>query len=224
MLFTLRHTNLICERIEKLGHKPADFQLRNRGNQSDLVHPASKSEFSVWRPDSRQLGLYNVRLIVGGAETGFLEGVTFGSVLANLGSWLPDVDYQSTARDLWAELREAPEVMAAAQGADASNEPFTADEQAEIIRQLDEIKQPIKDRFDLNDRQMAALNQRVDEVKEEVKHQGRRTFLYTFYGAMMSTFMTDEVPAPAVQAVVITVLHGIGHLFGLGGGPPIITS
>lgn len=219
----MRQRNKLFEKITDCGYNPADFHLRDRGsNRVDLVHPASDSVYNVWRPDASQLGLYNLRLDVGGAETGLLEAVTFGSVVANLGSWLPDVEYQSTARDLWAELREAPEVMAAAQSADASNEPFTADEQAEIIRQLDEVKQLVKDRFDLNDRQIAAVNQRVDEVKEEVKHQGRRTFLYTFYGAMMSTFMTDEVPAPVVQAAVITVLHGIAHLFGIGGPPPVI--
>ena len=147
--------------------------------------------YNVWRPDASQLGLYNLRLDVGGAETGLLEAVTFGSVVANR---LVAADVDHTAPDMWEELRHVPEIMAAAQAADASNAPFTADEQAEIILQLDQIKLVINDRFDLTDRQMAALSQAVDEVKEEVKHQGRRTWLYTFYGAVMSTFMTDEIP------------------------------
>jgi hypothetical protein len=36
-----------------------------------------------------------------------------------------------------------------AQAADATNEPFTAEEQADIARSLDEVKQLVRDRFDL---------------------------------------------------------------------------
>jgi hypothetical protein len=40
----------------------------------------------------------------------------------------------------------------------------------------------------------------------------------------MSTFITDAVPANVIQTVLITVLHGIAHIFGFGGPPPIITT
>ena len=41
-----------------------------------------------------------------------------------------------------------------------------------------------------------------------------------FYGAVMSTFITDAVPATVIQTVLSTVVHGIAHIFG--GPPPII--
>jgi len=40
----------------------------------------------------------------------------------------------------------------------------------------------------------------------------------------MSTFMTDEIPPHVVQTIVSTVVHGISHLFGFGGPPPIIST
>lgn len=44
-----------------------------------------------------------------------------------------------------------------------------------------------------------------------------------FYGGVMGTFMTDAVPPGVIQTVLTTVLHGIGHILGFGGPPPIIS-
>jgi hypothetical protein len=41
---------------------------------------------------------------------------------------------------------------------------------------------------------------------------------------MMSTFMTDAIPPHVIQTILVTVLHGIGHLFGVGGPPPMIST
>jgi hypothetical protein len=144
--------------------------------------------------------------------------------MASLAAWAREVVYESGTPDFWTELQQVPEIMATAQAADASNAPFTPGEQAEISRRLDEIKNLVREKFDLTDEQLATMDQRLDEVKEEAKHQGRKTWLYTFYGAVMSTFMTDEIPPHVIQTIVTTVLHGIGHIFGIGGPPPIIST
>ena len=114
--------------------------------------------------------------------------------------------------------------MATSQSADASNAPFTPDEQAEISNRLDEVKQLVREKFELTDEQLAAIDQRLDDAEEAARHSDRKTWLYTFYGAVMSTFMTDEIPPQVIQTVVSTVLHGIAHLFGIGGPPPVITT
>lgn len=44
-----------------------------------------------------------------------------------------------------------------------------------------------------------------------------------FYGGVMSTLMTDAVPPSVIQTVLTTVVHGIAHIFGIGGPPPVIT-
>lgn len=63
-----------------------------------------------------------------------------------------------------------PKIMAAAQLADASNAPFTPGEQEEIASRLDEVKQLVRHQFELTSEQLAALDQRLDEVQEEAKH------------------------------------------------------
>lgn len=56
------------------------------------------------------------------------------------------------------------------------------------------------------------------------QHADRKMWLYTFYGAVMSTFMTDEIPPHVIQIIVTTIVHGIAHIFGIGGPPPIVST
>ena len=44
------------------------------------------------------------------------------------------------------------------------------------------------------------------------------------YGGLVGTFMTDAVPPSVIQTVLAAVVHGITHLFGLGGPPSMITT
>ena len=119
-------------------------------------------------------------------------------------------------------MRQAPEILAATQAADASNAPFTPDEQAEISGRLDEIKNLVRDQFELTDEQLAAIDQRLDDAEEASKRLGRKDWIMMFYGAVISTGMTEAVPPSVIQTVLTTVLHGIAHIFGIGGTPPVI--
>jgi hypothetical protein len=53
-----------------------------------------------------------------------------------------------------------PEVLTTAQAADASNAPFTADEQATISSNLGDVKQLMREQFGLTAEQLAAIDQR----------------------------------------------------------------
>ena len=78
-----------------------------------------------------------------------------------LSTWADEVRDETIGRDLWAGLRQVPQVVAASQAADASNAPFTNDEQSEISRKLDEIKKLVRARFELTDEQLATIDQRL---------------------------------------------------------------
>jgi hypothetical protein len=41
-------------------------------------------------------------------------------------------------------------------------------------------------------------------------------------GALLSLIVNDVVPAHVVQSVFSILITGIGHLFGIGGPPPVI--
>jgi hypothetical protein len=138
--------------------------------------------------------------------------------------WAAEIRYVTETTDLWAELKRVPEILAAAQAAEVSNQPFTADEQTEISRRLGEIKQLVREKFELTDDQLSAMDHTLDEVEGASKRLGRKDWLLMFYGAMMSVFLTDAVPPTVIQTALSTVVHGIAHLFGIGLPPSMITT
>jgi hypothetical protein len=226
-MLTRRQRNAIFETLAENGLDPARCDLEEFemvGQRIATVrHEASDSRFRFW-PDDDLDFRYRADIKVGSVDSDLRSSYDWDQLIDVLTTWARDVRYEIATPDLWVALREVPQVVAAVQAADASNAPFTPDEQAEIADRLEEVKQLVREQFDLTSEQSAAIDQRLDEVKEESKHQGRKAWLYTFYGAVMSTFMTDEIPPHVVQTIVSTVVHGISHLFGFGGPPPIIST
>lgn len=164
-------------------------------------------------------------MTVGDADQGSRPPCAWPELMDIFAGWAQDLRYESDdTPDLWAELQQVPDVLTAAQAAGAGNAPFTPGEQAEIARRLDEVKQLVRQNFELTEDQLAAIDQRLDDAEEAAKHTGRKAWVYMFYGAVVSTFMTDEIPPHVIQTIVTTVLHGIGHLFGVGGPPPMIST
>jgi hypothetical protein len=225
-----RQRNEIFEALKANGVDPQNCTLTLMGDdhidpiattEAEIRHKPTGSRF--WIFDDRS-GRYVAAMTVGDADRGSRPRCDWAKLLGIFAAWAGELSYETDTPDLWAELQQVHDVLTAAQAAEASNAPFTPDEQAEITRRLDEIKQLVREKFELTDDQLAAIDQRLDDAEEAAKHTGRKTWLYTFYGAVMSTFMTDEIPPHVIQTIVTTVLHGIGHLFGFGGPPPIIST
>jgi hypothetical protein len=226
-MLSRRQRNEIFETIAARGLDPASCELTDHtftiGNQAELVHRPTGSHFTTWHTPPR-LDTYNAEMVVGGADQVGCARVGWDQLMVELGTWADEVRYEMNAPDLWAELRQVPEVLAASQTTDASNAPFTPNEQSEISRRLDEIKKLVQERFELTDEQLAVIDQRLDDAEEASKRLGRKDWIMMFYGSVMSTFMTDAVPPTVIQTVLTTVLHGIAHIFGFGGAPPIIST
>ena len=153
-----------------------------------------------------------------------LTAADWNQVIECLAAWAQEVKYETDTPDFWTELRQVPEILATAQAANASNAPFTPDEQAEIAHRLDEIKQLVREQFELSADQLDAIDQKVDELKEASERLGRKDWLMILYGSLVSTFVTGAVPSGVIQTVLTTVVHGIAHIFGFGGPPPIIST
>jgi hypothetical protein len=228
--FTKRQRNELFE-VLKDDDDPAAYELRVDSltaypvdvDRLTLVHMPSDSLFEIGQTEGPDGNItYLVKTFAPDGLTVRTHESGWDEVLAEAVEWALEVKYESDMPDLWEELKRAPEILAAAQQGEIGNTSFTPDEQAEISHRLDEIKQLVRDRFELTDDQLAVIDQRLDDADEASKHSDRKTWLYTFYGAVMSTFMTDEIPPHVIQTIVTTVLHGIGHLFGIGGPPPVI--
>jgi hypothetical protein len=250
VVLTRRHRNDLFEMLATKGIDPADCELTDLGEEEreallkkvalgpippkdggHLYHLLSKSEFYFrsppWGedyPDRRFEGsdAYAVRWFVEHGPLIRIPCEHWADVLVQFGQWADEVRYIADTPDLWEELKRAPEILAATQAADASNAPFTADEQEEIGRRLDETKQLVRQQLELTGDQLAAVDQKLDELKEASKRLGRKDWATILIGGLVSTGMTDAVPPSVIQTVLSTVLHGLAHLFGIGGLPPII--
>lgn len=217
--------NEIFETISAWGLDPASCELQDLadGTQVDVLHRATQSRFSI-RNSNDQVAdaTYNAKLIISGAFFGEHRRVVWTALIEYLESWTRTVRYEDNTPDLWAELQQLPRVIATAQEADAINTPFRPSEQAEISRRLDKVKRLVRQEFELADEQLAAIDRRLDDAKEACGRLGRKDWIMLFYGAVISTAMTDSVPPGVVQTVLATVVHGIAHIFGFGGPPPVI--
>lgn len=195
-----------------------------RGTADAYVrHEVSGSSFR-FKGDSSRDGHYVASMTVGHVFLRECSSCVWNQLMENLAEWAKEVRYETDTPDLWAEFQRVPEILIVVQDARAINAPFTPAEQAQISNQFDEIKQLVREQYELTDDQLAAIDQRLDQAEEASTRLGRRDWAMMFYGGVMSTFMTDAVPPGVIQTVLITVLHGIGHIFGFGGPPPIIST
>jgi hypothetical protein len=227
VMLTTRQRNEIFETIAARGLDPASCELADRVfervSQVELDHRSTRSKFTTWHTHL-QLDKYSANVVVGGANQVGSTSLSWAQLMVKLGTWADETKYEIDTPDLWADLRRVPQVLGASQATDASNAPFTPNEQSEISRRLDEIKKLVRERFELTGEQLAVIDQRLDDAEEASKKIGRKDWVMMFYGAVMSTYMTDAVPPTVIQTVLTTVVHGIAHIFGFGAPPPIIST
>ena len=226
-----RQRNEIFEALAANGVDPQNCTLTQRRSLSEpnpgpitevvIHHKPTGSKFWIINDGS---GLYPAAMTVGDADQAFRPQCDWAETLSMIAAWAGELGYEIDTPDLWAELQQVPEILAAAQSAEGTNAPFTPDEQAAIWRRLDDVKQLVREQFELPAEQLAAIDQRLDDAGKASKRLGRKDWLMAFYGAVMSTFMTDAIPPHVIQTIVTTVLHGVGHIFGFGGPPPIIST
>lgn len=221
MELTKHQRNELFQLLDENGVDPADCDL-DTSEGGLIVHLPTESTFRLFvEPHEYQFQW----IVVDGPDSGAeVATEAWSTVLEEFKQWAEAVQYVADVPDFWEEFRQAPEALTAAQSTGASNTPFTPDEQAEISNRLDAVKQLVRKQFELTAEQLSAVDQRLDDAEEASKRLGRKDWLMAFYGAVMSTFMTDEISPHVIQTVLSTVVHGIGHIFGFGGPPPIITA
>ncbi len=134
--------------------------------------------------------------------------------------WANGVKYYVDTPDLWDAMHAQRELLAEASSESLENTPFTSAERAAISAQLNEIKNYLKESLSLTREQFAEVEARIDEAEAASRRLRRKDWLLLFLGTTVTLYITDMVPATAVQHITALVLQGLGHLFGIGGGPP----
>ncbi len=130
-------------------------------------------------------------------------------------SWLEYLKREYHGPDLWAELHAQRELLTGLAEAAESNAPFSADEQAEIARKLNEAKIYVRRTRELTAAQYEAIESRLDYLVEAAGRQGRLDWRNTFIGALVGAVIQAELPPEPVQDALNLALRGLSHLFGV---------
>lgn len=211
----------IFDLVEAAGLDPAAFALDEDDGENRLRHLLAASYFTTRRAAD---GTYTVRYVAGDGPLEDRDGLSWYRLKQRVEGWLREVRTDLEMPDRWAELKQLAGVLAAAQSDGASNEPFTPGEQAEISTRLDATKDLVRRQFELTPEQVTRIEQKLDDLKEASTRLGRKDFVMLALGTVVSLFLTDTVPPHVLQAVLAAIIHGLGHVLGFGGPPPIITA
>jgi len=138
--------NAIFRGIVEGGLNPFECELDEGAAEVRISHVLSGSVFILGGDARRYSGSY----VVGDSALPWpYEAFTWPKVPEKVRLWAEEVKHDVDTPDLWAELRRQREILTGARYEVVENTPFTADEQAEIAKQLREIKEYVKKTYSL---------------------------------------------------------------------------
>jgi len=197
----------------------SDVSFPGGGAQATVTHKPSGSKTEIWR-DHDDSQLFLARMTIGQAYFADHGPVGWTTILVALGQWGQEADYEATTPDLWSQLKELPVILSAGSYDESSNNPFTPDERVEIAAQLDQVLRQLEAQGKL----LPGLKEAVEEAKKATGRMVRKDWVMLFVGQVVSTAWTAAVPPDVIRHALIVVLTGIGHMFGVGGPPSVITA
>jgi hypothetical protein len=213
--------NDVFAAIQEAGLNPAEFEWEERtshrahGNVPVLVHRPSHAHF-VFDFDFNRAPEQHVAEYMPGLDRPRDErsSGSWESQLVYVKSWLVYLKREWHAPNLWAELSKQ-KALFASDGGEVANTPFTRAEQAEITRELAEIKAYVRKTYKLSESQYEAFNARLDYFEEAASRLGRIDWRNAFVGAFVGAVMQAVIPPEPVQDALNLVLRGLGQLFGV---------
>ena len=120
---------------------------------------------------------------------------------------------------LWAQLGRSREFRIGQFEQDIENAPFTNTERDQIHSQIQQIKGYIEESYELSSEQISKVEDRLDQAEQASQHIGRKDWLILFYGSVFSLILADIITPQTAENVLIFLICGLGHLFGIGGSP-----
>lgn len=210
---------MIFEAVKAGGLDPRECTFDYDDAGARITHVPSASYFLL----EGDVNQYTAKAVVGGSQRWPLGLRLFWvEVEKTVWLWAKDVEQDVATPDLWAELQAEREILTGARYEDVENAPFNADEQAEIAEQLRQIKEFVKKTYSLSDSQRLSLEAKLDDIEAAAGRVGRKDWLLLVCGVMFSAIVTGLLPPEAVQEILAMLLHGLDHLFGGGGTPPLL--
>jgi len=174
-----------------------------------IKHKQSESYFIVNRKSAYYVG----QSLVGDGGVWPTGPFSWQPLLSRISSWLEEVKRDLDTPDLWAELQREAQLLGADLGVVTENTPFTADEQKEIARRLEEAAKQVGEAHLLSTAQMQALNDKIDYLIKASSRLGRKDWLLAFIGAILGYVFSAGLLPESAHTIFTTFLRGIGLLY-----------
>ena len=109
--------------------------------------------------------------------------------------WLSYLSRDVGQPDLWAEISRYQLPAESELGPDVSNEPFSTYQVEQILSGLNQVRAYIEEQGLASKQQKKSVNERLDYLADAAKRQGRRDWIYTLIGVIV-TITTTLALAP----------------------------
>ncbi|MGZ6563244.1 MAG: hypothetical protein ACXVH3_26050 [Solirubrobacteraceae bacterium] len=206
--------NAVIEAVQAGGLDPRDFDFDFGDTETRIAHRWSESWFSLRGP----WGDWDGSQVVGEGPLRPYQEYIWSKVEERVQQWATKVKSDLETPDLWAQLQREREILSWAPH-EAENTPFTPDEQAEIVKHLDELMEYVKDTHSLAQDQTVVLDEGFKELVDALPHSGRNEWRLMFLGVVLTFIVAGILPPDAVHGFLWMALHGLQHFFGGGAGP-----
>jgi hypothetical protein len=201
--------NEIFTAIQAVGLDPRDFDLDDFDGKVRIKSKRSESYFIV----SRESGYYVGQYLVGDGMVWPTNPSSWETLMPRISAWLEKVKRDLDTPDLWAELRRETQLLGADLSVVTKNTPFTADEQKEIARRLEEAAKHLREAHLLSMAQMQALDEKIDYLIKASSRLGRKDWLIMFMGVIFSFIFSAALASESARTIFTTFLRGIGLLY-----------
>lgn len=149
----------------------------------------------------------------------FVSNLTWEEKILWLRHWLVNLKREVQAPDMWAALAQEREMLGA-EPAGGVNTPFSAEEQAQAKRAIEEIRVYITTTYTLDPKPLAEVNRKLDYLIDAATRLGRIDWKNIFWGTLFGVAAQHLLSSgPGLHDLFGIAGHLIHQL--LGGGMPL---
>ena len=218
---TQTRKNAILQHVQAAGLDARDFVWSEE--PSEITHvglgrDAYTVEVLVHQPTGYWFG-FDVDDESGGTWAIFLPGRdgikrreqagSWDYIFVYVQQWIAFVKQEHEAPDLWHELRRQRELII---GEDVENTPFSAEEQAQLARHLNETREHVATSFELEPGEYELIESRLEYLVEASRRVGRVDWRHLLTGSFLSLVIEGVLPAETVELVLFDVLRGLSEV------------
>jgi hypothetical protein len=212
--------------LGNLGHRASRPITMIRHQETASVFGVAKVQYDSFRMQYETAGRRPEWMVLNCLKS-YDDKFNWSGVLGSVRTWADDIWKildDAKLPDLWSELQRGREFLGGQPERDMENTPFTAAERTEIYAQMLKTRTWLRSRPELALEQVSRVEARLDYLEKASERVGRKDWLMMFNGAVTSLILSDLLPSQTAQHIIMLTVHGLAHLFGMGGPPPHLPS